>query len=155
MVSCLGSLVQSCCGEGGALQTDVAGLCGERSQCSGHAGFAPLRGVCFPVCTAQAPGCSMGAGPEWRAIPVFGSPQKRRLGWACVLCLPHPSSSGNQELDWRTLPGCSAPSPLRGPSLFPHTPVGCVRLVSVLGSWPLATTLPADVDHPESQEVFG
>ena len=31
---------------------------------------------------------------------------------------------------------------------------GCVRLVSVLGSWPLATTLPADVDHSESQEVF-
>ena len=48
MVSCLGSLVQSCCREGGALQTNVTGLCGEHSQCSGHTGFAPLMGVCSP-----------------------------------------------------------------------------------------------------------
>ena len=27
--------------------------------------------------------------------------------------------------------------------------------VSILGSWPLGRTLLADVDHPESQEVFG
>ena len=32
---------------------------------------------------------------------------------------------------------------------------GWVCLVSVLGSWSLAATLPADVNHPESQEVFG
>ena len=54
-----------------------------------------------------------------------GTPQKRGLGCACVLCLPRPSSSGSQELDGRTLPGCSASSPLRGPSLsfrlrWPH-----------------------------------
>ena len=36
-----------------------------------------------------------------------------------------------------------------------RAPVGCRQLVSVLGSWPLAATLPADVDHPECQEVFG
>ena len=30
-----------------------------------------------------------------------------------------------------------------------------VCLVSVLGSWTLAATLLAVVDHPESQEVFG
>ena len=46
-----------------------------------------------------------------------GTPEKRGLSWACVLCLPHPSSSGSQELDRRTLPGCGAPSPLHGPSL--------------------------------------
>ena len=34
----------------------------------------------------------------------WGPPQKRRLGWACVLCLPRRSSSGSQELDGRTLP---------------------------------------------------
>ena len=36
------SLVQSCCGEGGALQADVA-VCGEHSPCSGQAarGLAP------------------------------------------------------------------------------------------------------------------
>ena len=32
---------------------------------------------------------------------------------------------------------------------------GPVLLVTVLGSWSLATTLPADVTHPKSQEVFG
>ena len=84
-----------------------------------------------------------------------GSPQKRGLCWACVLCLPR-SSSGRQELDGRTLPGCGAPNPLRGPSLSFRAMVGCERFVSVLRSWPLAATLPGgDVNHPESQEVFG
>ena len=46
-----------------------------------------------------------------------GTPQKCRLGWACVLCLPHQSSSGSQEPDGHTLPGCGAPYPLRGPCL--------------------------------------
>ena len=66
-----------------------------------------------------------GVGPELCALPrpkplrfrFLCTPQRRRLGWACVLCLPHPSSSGSQETDKRTLPGCGAPSPLRGPSL--------------------------------------
>ena len=49
----------------------------------------------------------------------------------------------------------SAFSPPLSQPQFPLAPVGCVHLVSVLGSWPLAATLPADVDHPESQEVFG
>ena len=56
MVTYLGSLIQWCCGEGGALQTNIPGVC---SQCPGHTGFAPAHGVCaFPVYTAQAPGCS-------------------------------------------------------------------------------------------------
>ena len=67
------------------------------------------------------------------------------------LCLPHPSSSGSQELDWSTLPGCGAPSPLSGPSLsfLARLSLGapCV--------WSLAATVPEDVNHPESQEVFG
>ena len=66
-----------------------------------------------------------GVGPELRALPrpkllrfrFSGTPQRRRLCWACVLCLPHPSSSGSQELQERTLPGCRAPPPLRGPRL--------------------------------------
>ena len=57
----LGSLVQSCCGEGGTLQTNISGVCGECSQCLGHTGFAPAHGVCaFPVYTAQTVGCSAG-----------------------------------------------------------------------------------------------
>ena len=99
VVTFLGSLVESCCWEGGALQTNVPGVCGERSQCLGHTGFAPAHGVCaFPVYTAQAPDCS--AGELSKMGPVFcvlsrskllrfrfsGTRQRHRLGWACVLC---------------------------------------------------------------------
>ena len=42
MVTYLGSLVQSCCGEGGTLQTNITGVYGECSQCLGHTGFTPL-----------------------------------------------------------------------------------------------------------------
>ena len=52
----LGSLVQSCCGEEGTLQTNNTGVC---SQCLSHTGFAPAHSVsAFPVYTAQALGCS-------------------------------------------------------------------------------------------------
>ena len=68
---------------------------------------------------------------------------------------PGPSSPGIQELEEHTLPGCSAPYPLRGPSLSFCAQPGRVCLVSLLGSWTLAATLSADVNHPESQGVFG
>ena len=61
VVTFLDSLVQSCCGEGGTLQTNITGVCGECSQCFVHTEFAPTHGVCaFPVYTAQALGCSAG-----------------------------------------------------------------------------------------------
>ena len=61
VVTYLGSLVQSCCEEGGTLQTNITGMCGECLQCLGHFGFAPTHGMCaFPVYTAQALGCSAG-----------------------------------------------------------------------------------------------
>ena len=113
-------------------------------------------GVCFPHLHCSG---SRLLYMEWALHCVWfqfsGIPQKRRLGWACVLCLPLPKQLSSQELDGHTLPGCSMPYPLRGSSLFLHVPVGCVRLVSVLESWSLAVTLLADVNHPESQEVFG
>ena len=150
MVSCSGLLVQSCCREGRALQADIA-VCGEHSQCSGHTGFAPCRGVlCFPrLCCSGSRLLYMERALHCLQFQFSGIPQKRGLGCACVLCLPRPSSSGSQELDGRTLPGCGAPSPLHDPSLS-----SCPRL---LGARPLclAATLPADVNHPESQEVFG
>ena len=99
MVTYLGSLVQLCCGEGGTLQASITGVRGESSRHLGHPGFAPAHSVCaFPVYTAQAPGCSAGelskAGPVLHALPMskplrfmfLGTPQRRRLGWACVLC---------------------------------------------------------------------
>ena len=155
MVSCSGSLVPSRCGEGGALQTGVAGVCGAHSQCSGHTGFAPARGVCFPCLPCSGSRLlSVLRAPSCVRFQFSGTPQKCSLSWARVLCLPRPSSSGSQELDGRSLPGCSASYPLLGPSLsFPRG--GRVRLVSVLGSWPLAVTLLAHVSHTESQEVFG
>ena len=54
----LGSLVQSCCGEGGTLQTNNTGVC---LQCLSHIGPAPTHGACtLPAHTAQALGCSTG-----------------------------------------------------------------------------------------------
>ena len=55
---------------------------------------------------------------HWARFQPSGVPQKRStksLSW--FLCLPRPIGSGSQELDGRTLPGCGAPFPLRGPSL--------------------------------------
>ena len=99
MVTYLGSFLQLCGGEGGTLETNITGMCGECSQCLGHNGFAPAHDMCaFPVYTAQAPGCSVGelskVSPELLALPrskplrfrVLGTPQRHRLGWACVLC---------------------------------------------------------------------
>ena len=55
MVTFLGLLVQSCCGEVGNLQTNITGVCGECSQCLSHTGFAPTHGMC----ASQALCCSV------------------------------------------------------------------------------------------------
>ena len=71
---------------------------------------------CFPwLLRLQA--ALYGACPALRAVPIFGSSTKARTRLGLLLCLPRRSSSGSQELDGRTLPGCGAPSPLRRPSL--------------------------------------
>ena len=92
------SLVQSCCGDGGTLQTNITGVCGEWSQWVSCTGVAPDHGVCaFIVYTSQALGCSAGnseVGPGLPALPrskplrfrFSGAPQRYRLIWACVLC---------------------------------------------------------------------
>ena len=90
---------QLCCGEGGTLQTNITGVCGECSQCLSHTGFAPAHSMCaFPVYTAQAPGCSAGelskVGPGLHALPrskllrfsFLGTPQRPRFCWVCILC---------------------------------------------------------------------
>ena len=74
----LGSLVQSCCGEGGTLQINKTGVC---LQCLSHTGPAPAHGACsLPAHTAQALGCSAGNNPR----PALGS-----------MHLPCPSHSGS------------------------------------------------------------
>ena len=128
VVSCLGSLVQSCCGEGGALQTNITGLCGEHSWFSGHTGFAPAGGrcVCFPclhcsgsrllsreqaLCCVDFPGLS-------RSDSGFQVFHRSTDSVGPAFCaFPCRSSSGSQELDEHTLPRFRAPYPLRGPSL--------------------------------------
>ena len=91
VVTYLGSLVHSCCGEGGTLQTNITGLCGECLQCMDHTGFAPAHGAyAFPVFTAQAPGSSAGV------------LSKAGLGF---VHFPGPSSSGNQVIGKCTVPG--------------------------------------------------
>ena len=112
----------------------------------------PCSRVCaFPLYAAQAPGCSIWSGPCVACVwfQFAGVPQKCELVAPVFCAFPSRSSSASQELDGHTLPGCGAPSPLRGPSLsFCAHPSGACALC-------LAATLPADVDHPESQEVFG
>ena len=111
----------------------------------------PRSPVCaFPVCTAQAPGCCIWSVPCVECSSSFRVFHKSADSVAPVFCaFPSWSSSGSQELDGRILPGCGVPSPLHGPSLsFRPRQSGACALC-------LAATLPADVDHPESQEVFG
>ena len=162
VVTYLGSLVQSCCREGGSLQASTTGMCGERLQCLGRPGFAPAQAVCaFQVCTAQAPGCSAGNCLK-QALGCVHLPGLRRSG------------SGSRVLHWGTDSVgpvvCALPrsEQLRRPGAWPaQSPqVRCVLSpppsqplsasqacrVSPLGSWSLAATLLADVNHPESQE---
>ena len=152
MVTYLGSLVQLCCGEGGTLQTNITGICGECSHCLDHTGFAPTHGACvIPVYTAQAPGCSAGelskAGPGLHALPrskllrfrFSGTPQRHILGWACVLC---PSQVRAAQVTRRlgsTLPKCAVCliASLVPATWFPGSVVGApshVCCVSPLGS---------------------
>ena len=99
VVTYLGSLAQLCCGEGGTLQTNITGVCGECLQCLGHTGLAPTHGMwAFPVYTAQVPGYSAGelskVSPGLHTLPrskllrfrFSGTPQRHRIGWVCSLC---------------------------------------------------------------------
>ena len=105
------SLVQSCYGEGGELQTNMA-VCGQHLPSSEHTGFAPYRRVCaFPVYTAQAPGCSIWSGPCVECSSSFRVLHKSADSVAPAFCIfPGLSGSGSQRLGC-LLPGCGAPFP--------------------------------------------
>ena len=167
VVSYLGSLVQSCCGEGGTLQTNLSSMCGEHSQCSSHTGFAPAHVMsAFPVYTAQAPGCSIGSGPwvectsqaQATQIQVFSYSTKAQTRFGLHF-VPFPSEQLRQPGAWRVhSPRVQCASVRFIPSVIPASVfrrAGWVRFVSLLESWFLAATLPVDVNHPESQEIFG
>ena len=140
-MSCLALLVQSCCREGGALQTKVTGVCGEHSRCSGHTGFTPLTEcVLSPSTLLRVQAALQRAGPVLRALP---RPKLLRFrlwvlhkdaDWVgpAFCAFPGWSNSGTQELDEHTLPGCRVPYCLRGPSLSFCAGPEC--LLSLLGS---------------------
>ena len=82
-------------------------------------GLPPLTGACFSRlhCSGsqllyREPALSC----VW--FQFSGSPQKRGLIWACVLCLPRLSSSGHEELYGHTLLGAVRLLPSRVPACF-------------------------------------
>ena len=132
----LGSLFQSCHGEGGTLQTNDRGVL---TVSQPHWVCPHSQHVCF-LCL-QCLGSSLlcpelsEAGPGLYALPrskmlrfrYSGTPQRHRLGWACVLCpsqvraalvtrclarvvartyrLPHPCRSVFWVYNWHTFSG--------------------------------------------------
>ena len=152
MISYLGSLIQF------SPATGRAGRCRQIWLCvdSTHRVLATLglprigASVLFPSTLLRLPAALYVAGPVLSAVPVFGSSTKARI----QLRLRFVSSPASVVQAARGL-GVLSPGAAR---LFPprlqRAPVGCLRLVFVLRSWPLAATLPAaDVDHP-SREFF-
>ena len=115
----------------------------------------PLTGVCFPRLHCSG---SWLLYREWALRCVqfqfLGTPQRRRLGWVCVLCLPWPEQLRHPGAYGRTLPCGVHLIPSAAPASV-SVQAGLVRLVSVLRSCPPAATLSTDVNHPESQEIFG
>ena len=143
MVSCSGSLVQSCCGEGGALQTDIA-VCGEHSPCSGHTGFAPFTVCAFPGCSGSRL-LYMERALHCARFQFSGPPQKRGLGWACFCAFPAGAAQAA-----RSLTGALSPGAVRLlPSAVPASVSARASRVHFV------STLLADVNHPQSQGVFG
>ena len=173
MVTLLDSLVQLCCGEGGTLQTNITGMCGECSQCFSPTGFAPAHSMCaFMVYTSQALGCSARNCLRW-ALGCVHFPGRNHSGSGSQVLHKGADSVGpafcalsrSEQLRW---PGAWwAQSPPRWAMHLITSPIPATQFsdctmgtpsqvchVSLLGSWSLAETLPADVNHPVSQEVL-
>ena len=145
----LGSLVQSCYGEGGTLQTNITGVCGECSQCLRHTGFAPAHGVCaFPVYPVQALGCSA------------ENCLRRALD-----CVHFPGLSLSGSFTWVLNKGtdlvgpvfCALPGaePLRWPCVWRAQSLLLIASPVPAAQFSACTTsLPSqeDIHHPESQE---
>ena len=124
-----------------------AGRCRQTSLCVGSIRRAPAIlglprtgvSVLSPSTLLRLPAALYGAGPMLSAVPVFGSSTKARI-WLRLRFVPSPAWAA------RAARGLGALSP-GAARLFPPRPqraqVGCLRLVFVLRSWPLAVTLPA------------
>ena len=116
----------------------------------------PRSRVCaLPVYTAQAPGCSIWSGPCIACGSSFRVFHKSAGSVGPAFCaFPARAAQAARSLTGTLSPGAARLLPSAVPASV-SARAGWARLVSVLGSWSLAATLPADVNHPESQEVFG
>ena len=114
MVTYLGSLVQLCCGEGGTLQTDITGVCGECLQCLGHTGLSPLTACVLSWSTLLRLQVALqGNCLKW-ALGCVHFPDLRRSGSGCrvlhngtesvgpVFCALPRSGQLRQPGAWRT-----------------------------------------------------
>ena len=97
--------------------------------------------------TAQAPGCSIGSGPWVVCSSSFWVLHKSADSVGPAFCA-FPAQAAQAA---RSLTGALSPGAVRLlPSAVPASVSTCsswVPLVSVLGSWSLAVTLPVDVNH--------
>ena len=150
MISYLGSLVQFSPAAGRAGCRRQMSLCvGSTNRVPATLGL-PCTGVSVlsPSALLRLPAALYGAGSASVQFQFSGTPQKRRFGCACVLCLPRPERPRSQRLG-RPLPGCGMPFPSE---------------VSVLGSQKLGALSPGAArlfpPRPQraplvgSQEVF-
>ena len=135
-LQCLISALTQAGGGGLLFRLLVASLCGE-----GLALLSPLRRSGSRLLYMERARCCARFQP-------WGVPEKRGLGCTCVLCLPRQSGSGSQEHDGRALPGAERLLP----SMVPAS-VSARRLDAC--ALDFSRDPPTDVNHPESQEVFG
>ena len=154
MVSCSGSLFQSCCREGrGAADRYCWPVWGALTVFRPHWVCPPLTGVCaFPVFTAQAPGCSIWSGPALHAVPVFGYSTNGRTRLHLLSAGFVPSLAEAAQAT-RSLMGGLSPvrcafSPPRPQPQFPSAPVGCMRIV-------FSRDPPGGCQSSRISEVFG
>ena len=117
-------------------------------------GLTPLTGVCFPRLHCSGSRLPYRGGPYVACGSSFRVLHKNVDSVGPAFCaFPAPVAQAARSLMSSLSPGAVRLIPSVVPASVSVS--ACwVRLVSVLGSWSPGATLPADVNHPESQEVF-
>ena len=99
MVSCLGSLVQSCSGEGGALQTDITGVWGALAVFRPHWVCPHSRHLCFVrLYCSRSQLLYRKRALSCLRFQISCAPQKRRLGCACFVPSPAQAAQASRSL---------------------------------------------------------
>ena len=143
---------------GGRSTASITGECGERSQCLGHTGCVLSWSI--PTRLQVALQGKSKAGPGLHALPrskllrlrFSGTPQRRRLGWACVLCPSQVQAAQEVVFGKCTPPAGWWVLPPPWSQLPGFLGAQWKSRVSPLGSRSLSATLLADVNRPGSQE---